>query len=378
MKVKSVCAYLVLTAISVLFMLYLDGPGGSYLLTVLLLAAVLSVSLCVYTQRTVTAELSVSEDILNKKDRVTLTVSIRKRGVLPSAVLEAEFFSSDHLEAASALRVRTVCMGRGGCVLEAEFSARYFGKAKLGLSSLRVSDYLGLCSFRVPLRRSMLDIRIYPDIPDISRRDGFARSLADAAAFDDSEETSQSLFAFQGTPGYEHRLYEPGDSLKLINWKLSAKREDLYVRQPEGSSGTEQIFILDKMGGSRGAEQLAAEALLALAARFAGSELPVKLLIRFSDVWEEIPMANPSDVELLRYSLTDFSFLPDGVNRFPASFSGSRAVIFSPNAEKGLLAYMAGCAARGKDCSAAAAEITVPAERVWRIQREDAVIRFDG
>ncbi|MCM1333857.1 MAG: DUF58 domain-containing protein [Bacteroides sp.] len=377
MKIKPILAYLVTVAVSVLFMLYLDGPGGSYLLIVLLLSAVLSVALCLYTKRSVSVKLSVSEDVLNKGDVLLLTVSVKKRGFLPSAVFCAELFASDHLAPRSPLTLKAVCLGRNECLLKAEFSARYFGKAKLGLSAFTVSDYLGLCTFHIPVRGGMLDARIYPDLPEIHRKDGFARSLTDAAAFDDSEETTESLFAFQGSPGYDHRLYEPGDSLKLINWKLSAKREELYVRRIEGVGGAEQIFILDKMGGDREREQLVAESMLGLIAQFARSELPVKLLIRFSESWEEVVVANYADLNQLRYTLTNFGFLSEGVNRFPTSFSGGRAVIFSVSGGVGLLSYMAELTALGKDCSAAVATETA-GNRLWRIEREDAVVRFVG
>lgn len=378
MNLKSILAYLVLIAVSALFALYLDGPGGSYLLTVLLLAAVLSAAICVYTRCCVSASVGVSEDILNKGDRVILTVSVRKRGFLPSAVLRADFFASDHLEAQSPVSLKAVCMGKSGCVLKAEYSARFFGKARLGLVSLTVSDYLGLFGFKIPVADAVTDVRIYPALPEIRRKDGFARSLTDAAAFDDGEETTESAFSFQGSPGYEHRLYEPGDSLKLINWKLSAKRDELYVRRMEGTCGAEQLFILDKMGGDRRAEQLAAEAMLGLAAQFARSELPVKLLIRFAESWEERTVTNYAELMQLRYAMTDFAFLPDGVNRFPASFPGGRAVVFSARGGGGLLSYLDEMTARGKELSAAAAGTDTVGNRVWRIGLDDGVVYFAG
>lgn len=378
MKIKAILAYLVLIAVSVLFMLYLDGPGGSYLLTVLLLAAAISAAICVYTKYCVSASLGVSEDIVEKGDRVILTVTVKKHGFLPSAVLCADFFASDHLESRSPLSLKAVCMGKKGCVLRAEFSARCFGKARLGLTSLTVSDYLGLFGFKVPVAGSVLDVRVYPAIPEIRRKDGFARSLTDAAAFDDSEETSESAFSIQGTPGYEHRLYEPGDSLKLINWKLSAKRDELYVRRMEGSCGAEQVFILDKAGSARPSEQLAAEAMLGLMAQFARSELPVKLLIRFSEGWEERNVTNYAELMQLRYAMTDFTFLPEGTNRFPASFAGSRAVVFSAKGGAGLLSYLDEMTARGKDMSAASADAETSGNRIWRIGLEDGVIHFIG
>ena len=46
-------------------------------------------------------------------------------------------------------------------------------------------------------------------------------------------------------PGYEHRDYIPGDSLKRINWKLSSKRRHLMVRQDEPIALARLSVVLD-------------------------------------------------------------------------------------------------------------------------------------
>ena len=58
-------------------------------------------------------------------------------------------------------------------------------------------------------------------------------------------------------PGYEHREYIPGDSLKRINWKLSSKRRHLMVRQDEPIALARLAVVMD-FRRSRGAEPTAA------------------------------------------------------------------------------------------------------------------------
>jgi len=376
MKIKSILEYLALITVAVLFMLFLDGPGGGYLLIVLVAAAVVSIGLCIYTKHNITSQLEISEDILNKGDIVQLSVIVKKTGILPTAVLTAEFFAGYNFKPKSSMKVSTVMFGRDECVFRSEYIAEYFGKGKLGLSSFSVSDFLGLCSYRIPISQSMLEVKIYPDVPEISSRDNFARSLADAALFDDSEDTTQSVNGFNGTPGYEHRPYVPGDSLKLINWKLSAKRGELLVRRFENSSGAEQVFVLDKKGSDNDTNQLTVEAMLGLVAQFAKTELPVKLIVRFTDIWEEIAVQNLADAAQFRYKMASYAFSNDNINRFPSSFSTDRAVIFSPCADNGLIGFMEQKKSSGKNCSAAVC--VGDGKDIWKIEKDNEQIRFVG
>lgn len=375
MNIKSIIAYLVLIVVSVLFMLFLDGAGGCYLLIVLVLAAIVSIGLCLYTKRSVNATLSVSEDILNKGDTIKLSLTVKKQGILPTSVLSAEFICGYNLIPLSTKRISTVMLGREDNIFSAEYKAEYFGKCRLGLSSFVVSDFLGLCSFRVPISQAMLEIKIYPDIPEICEGDCFARGIADSAVFSDSEETTQSVNSFNGVPGYEHKKYIPGDSLKMVNWKLSAKRGELLVRCLEGTGNAEQTFVLDKKGKDHDSDQLTIEALLGLTAQLSKLELPIRVYVRFSDLWEEITITSSMDVGQLRYRMTEYSFSENEVNRFPNTISTEQLAIFSPAADVGLQKFSDNMRAAGKTCSAATA-CTENGGEVCRIEKDNGQIRF--
>lgn len=374
MNIKSIAAYFVLIIISILFMLFLDGAGGCYLLIVLVLAAVVSVSLCIYTKKTIGASLGVSEDVLNKGDTVKLSLTVTKRGILPSSVLSAEFVCGYNLVPLSPNKISTVMLGRDENSFSAEFKAKYFGKCRLGLVSFVVSDFLGLCSFRIPISQPMLEVKIYPDVPEICEGDSFARGIADSAVFSDSEETTQSVNSINGTPGYEHRQYTPGDSLKMINWKLSAKKGELLVRCTEGAGNAEQTFILDKKGDNHDTNQLAVEALLGLANNLSRLELPLRVYIRFGDLWEEISIKSPMDIGQLRYRITEYLFAENDVNRFPNTVNTDHLVVFSPKADIGLRSFTDSARAIGKSCSVAVC--TGNGGEASRIETDNGQIRF--
>ncbi len=377
---KKIAAYIFVIGVALLFTLYLDAQGGCYLLIALGAAAVISIVVCIYTRNAVSAAVTVSGDILNRGDIVKVTLDIVKQGRIPSSIISAEFMSSFHFSAENAPenKVKAAFFASERITFSAEYRARFFGKGKAGIACLTVTDYLGLISFRVNVSGGMAQIKVYPDIPAVNGREGLARSLADAALFEESEETTQSLFAVSGTPGYEHRKYEPGDSLKLINWKLSAKKQELFVRRLEGSSGSEQLFLLDKSCSAaeeektaREEEQLAVEGMLGLLMQFAKSELPVKLMIRFSDSWEEISCLTPSDVSDLRYRLTDYTFSRDKAGRLP-TVTAERPVIFSACCDKALVSYLA----EKSGASAAVSGGNEAGKEIWRILRDNEDIDF--
>ena len=377
-NVKAIITYLLLIALAVLYTLYLEAPGGSYLVIALVSAAVISLLLCAYTKKKLTAHISISEDILNRAETASVKLVLENSGVLPSSFVSAELFSSYHFSTASPQRIRAAVFGRSSMEFAADYKAEFFGKGKIGISSIVLTDFLGLCSFRVAMPKASAEIKIYPDIPAVDRRAGLARSLTDAAAFDDSEETTQSLFAVNGTPGYEHRKYEPGDSLKLINWKLSAKRGEFYVRRLEGASGAEQTFVLDKVGSkshdrltAKREAQLAVEGMLSLLMQFAKAELPSSLMIRFGSDWATIPVVTPSDVSDIRYRLTDYEFSQHEVGRLPSSENG-HTVIFSARCDAHIAALVSGYDSR----CAAAPKAEVPSENIWIITRDENDIRF--
>ena len=387
----SLFAYLFTVVISVLFMLFLDGPGGSYLLIALTAGALISLGIFIWTMKTISVRVDISEDILNKNDALKVSVSVKRHGFMPTCLVKFGFSSSPHFLSDDKRDYCTIIFGQEEFCVEKSFTAVFFGNGKAGIGSVTLSDYLGIFSYTINNADFLNSIRIYPDIPEISGRDSFARSLTDAVSFDDSEETSQSMVSFNGVPGYDHRKYVPGDNLKLINWKISAKRGELLVRQLEGTGGSEQVFVLARDDLYFEESQLAAEAMLGLAMIFAKAELPVRVILYLDDSWQEISVKNPPDLFQLRYKMTDYYIFP--LKRYcaehkcpvdnelrkiavPESIDGDRAVIFAPSSEEYVTVFMDKLCEQGTECQAAVCTGEITDNRIRRIERDSLSIRF--
>ena len=93
MKIRfgALLAYIITIIISILFMLFLDGPGGTYLLIALTSAFFLSLGLFCWTIKTIKYELNVSENILNKNDYLKAVFTIKKSGFMPTVFIKFAF-----------------------------------------------------------------------------------------------------------------------------------------------------------------------------------------------------------------------------------------------------------------------------------------------
>lgn len=371
-----------------LFMLYLDGPGGTYLVIVTVAAFIISFALFLWTKNTLSFSLKLSEDVLNKGDMLSVHIILRKQGILPTSLIKFRFSDCLLLSSDKTESFCTIIFGQDDEIIEKAFKACFFGSGRIGADKITVSDYLGIFSCDLISRELMQSVRIYPDIPEISGKDSFARSLTDAVAFDDSEETTKSADSICGTPGYEHRKYIPGDNLKLINWKISAKRGELLVRKLEGTGNAEQIFALAFDNFHFAESQFAAEAMLGLVMNFAKSELPVRVMLFIDERWQEKEINNIGDLQQLRYDMTAYNIYPISSAltgeerkavrkiRYPDITGGERGVIFAPVYDENLSAAIDKQEAAGSECQAAVCGGEFSDSRVRRFFLDGGNVRF--
>lgn len=387
-NIKNLAAYIFIMIVSVLFMLFLDGPGGTYLIIVTSAALIISFGIFLWTKAKLSYSLKLSEDILNKGDILNVELVLGKKGFLPTSMIKFVFSDCPLLYSETNEINSIVIFGHDEEIVEKSFRATFFGSSRTGVEKVVVSDYLGIFCYEIIDRNLMQSVRIYPDIPDVSGKDSFARSLADAVAFDDSEETTRSADSICGTPGYEHRQYFPGDNLKLINWKLSAKRGELLVRKLEGTGNAEQVFALAFDNFYFAESQLAAEAMLGLIMNFAKAELPVRVIVFIDDRWLEMPINNLGDLQQFRYDMTAYNIFPlkagltaaerDALRKrkIPEVPADERAVIFAPVCDAELSAFMNRLSSEGADCQLAVCGGETTDGRVRRIFFESGNVRF--
>lgn len=118
-----------------------------------------------------------------------------------------------------------------------EVLCKYRGEYNIGIKDITVTDFLGLFSIRYKAPTTV-NMRVYPRIVDI-------RSLSAEPADSDAKKSRFSALNSGDEIDREMRKYVQGDSLKLINWKVSAKKQELFVCRHIDIPKSRAIFIMD-------------------------------------------------------------------------------------------------------------------------------------
>lgn len=154
------------------------------------------------------------------------------------------------------------------------------------LTRVRVYDYLGL--FGLPLRgQRTYRVVVEPKpIPIAHAEDADADS-----AFDWKPKNGGF------SENHELRLYAPGDSLRQIHWKLTAKTGKLIIREPMEPNPGKVLVTLVLQGEDEELERLLGRALW-LGQRLTEQHIPFELLSLTGDGIRRATVNSPQSLEL--------------------------------------------------------------------------------
>lgn len=119
--------------------------------------------------------------------------------------------------------------------VEKEILSHHVGRVEINVTEFVAWDWLGICSMEIPAHKDA-GVVVTPEIAPVE--EDLTTCVED---FPDENETKK-----RGTdinPDFEIREYVPGDELKSIHWKLTAKTGRTMVRE-RLSSGRDKINVL--------------------------------------------------------------------------------------------------------------------------------------
>ena len=245
--IKSLVSYLIAVFFAFLFMLYLDEESGMIIFAAVLLIPLLSICLTLVMLRGLKISVDVSDAIVHKGDSILLSVLLEKRFPLPTSFIDFTLMLMPAFEVPENDEIRTAMSFSKKRKVEQKLTSRFCGKCRVGITSVRIIDYIGLFSFDIPCGRIVSrDVEILPEIVKIPPDNDIFNEIASQSVIsDDDETTAASSHVSTSFAGYEHREYIGGDPIKRINWKLSSKRGILMVRLDEVPASVKPLFVLD-------------------------------------------------------------------------------------------------------------------------------------
>ncbi len=356
MKISVFVNYLISLCFALVVALYMSGRIGWFIVLVFVGAPVISLLMTLPFIRHIRVSGSVDSRLIAKGDVCRIEINVGNSFFLPSPPVVLEVFNSERVSCGES-EIYVSVMPKSQESFSADFKGIISGRAEIGIKSVKLKDYLGVFSFSlknadVAALCGMVDI--IPDIADISADNPVLAQIAQAAAdADSSEDTAENGVAtFGGFPGYDSREYVPSDPLKRINWKLSAKRNNLLVRLDEEMAEISVDVVIDRAyvtdSGERSpiAEQAAVENALGITRLLINIGYDVNFFAYGGSGWEKYHPTRESGLTELCIALAGYTFAGDNaVERIPEYTDGGSAVLLCTPYADGYLKSL--CDAKG-------------------------------
>ena len=343
--VKGIISYILSLALTIFFALYMNATVGWFMFVALILAPMLSIFFALLTTLFVKVECKMENCVLAKGDTCQMTVILQNKSLFPTTTLEVEVLNAEGVKSLNK-HILVSLLPFEKQSFQITFCANISGPSKVGIKTLKATDYLGLFGFKIrnvsyeSLKRN---VAVIPNMADVSLRDDKILKVMQASLHaedgDDTVEVSSNTFG--GFPGCDNREYVAGDPLKRVNWKQSAKTGKLLVRLDDVLASKSVNLVLDsiflrelvdkeKMAKVPGYDEIpladipakiaedAVENALGIAKALVLNSYSVNLYLAKEKDFERIDLEDEKDIESVRLMLADYEFDYSGQKmRFP-------------------------------------------------------------
>jgi len=245
---KKFIDYLGACILALIFALFCSGRVGYFVLSMLIAGPLLSLLFTFIASRILVVSSSLSQSIFDKGSSFNLKIRIKR----PVILLPMMPYSMTY-DFGNGIVLTDEGKDAGGMfsrelTREVTFMCRYAGGGSIALMDMNLTDFFGIMSFKVKnVDKTPHLYGIIPQIPQTGTDPGKLKLVMESADMSDKEQEMSLDTAdnFGGFPGYDHREYVDGDPVKRINYKLSARKDELFVRLDEKQVYGSVEIVLD-------------------------------------------------------------------------------------------------------------------------------------
>lgn len=330
-KISFIMEYLCAIALAVVFALYANAITGWFVTIALILLPVFSFLYLKISGRALECEVLPFPEIVGKGDTLKITVIVKNKSFLPSFALKLSF-ENDEIMTADVKEAIVYLMPKSEQIIEVTYTANHWGDGAAGISSARLCGMFSFFTQKVSGFEVLKDVDIIPHIATLASDSPVIRAIRELSVNgEESEDTKESETSYSGMPGNEHREYEPGDSLKRINWKLSARLDRYMVRKSDEtySSGISVYLDSGAMYADMLCRERAVEGFLGILTLICRLGLDCTARVKFKGVWQEFEIQRDENVNALREKLAEYKFSQSSISASDIA-EGGNSIIVAP------------------------------------------------
>ncbi|MCR5527744.1 MAG: DUF58 domain-containing protein [Saccharofermentans sp.] len=225
---KTWCTYIITVILTFIFFLFYKMWVAWYCLVLLAILPAVSLLICLICARTLTFTTTVPP-ILKRGDHASVKIDIKGRASA-LALIKFKATVTDRMEDKSETVIYSV-HDKG--ISKIPLNTSHCGAFSYKISDIKIYDMFGF--FHVTRKAESIREFIVKPVPSLP---GF---------MPDSNGIRARSLRKSNSPGseiYDIRDYDPGDSVKNIHWKMSAKKDKLIVKEPlEEYAGHARVLL---------------------------------------------------------------------------------------------------------------------------------------
>ena len=233
MTFASVVTFVQVLFFAAIFLLFISGSVGWTLVYAFILAVIASVVTALISHKHYSVEAEEFSGVSQVNDECTIKLIVRKKGLclIPFLTLEGSFCGQS-------FTVKTALLFKSSVTVALRLKPTECGLQKAVITRAYTEDFMWILRLKREWNTAA-KIAVLPRYVDYT-----GPTVVPSLLPSESEESEEGASIISGgIPGYEHRQYAHGDSPRRINYKLSAKKQQLMVRMDE-STGTESTNII--------------------------------------------------------------------------------------------------------------------------------------
>ncbi len=377
--IKLIVAFIMMFAMAYAFTFYLDGDIGVVIFSFLIIAPLLSFLLTFLARKHVSVSVQAPAYVA-KGRHFSVSIRLSAEGKLPVPFLRLKVKRHPAFLPEDTRAMQTALMPGQPQELSYGMTAAYAGCGEIALDSFRITDYLGLIGSEQILPEPVR-VAVIPEIPSLTGAGVMLRAVSDIVMTqDDEEEETAAVFSSVSMPGYIHRDYVSGDSLRRINWKLSAKRNKLMVRMDEAAATVRPALILDLQPAeteeSLKLREILMEGALGFLLLLVQQGIACSLRFASEGVWKCLVLENEDAVRSAAVELAAADFVHDGcrLDRAALQEKAGAYLIYTAAPDPALSALLAEFHNHGSLCCVVPESLQVEsiphADGIWTLSED--------
>ncbi|MEG0354797.1 MAG: DUF58 domain-containing protein [Lachnospiraceae bacterium] len=234
-EIHSPVEYIITCLVITIVGLFININVGLTFLSVCIFAPILSVGGMFLAMRGLVVRIHATDLVMQKGSKGFLGIRVENNSYIPLMDISIRVRSGYRVRYENPQGETLSVAGKSSVCFDKLYTAVIWGTAEIGVEEIVLTDLLKLISCTTTqankANRFIHKVRIAPNIPNlISQSDFFQLSHSNENDEGDEDESPLTWNSENLCPGFQYRSYEPGDSLKMINWKLSEKEGKYVVR----------------------------------------------------------------------------------------------------------------------------------------------------